>query len=194
MSKCLRAALAAALVSLIAPAAAQEPVKIGLIVDRIGFSKAWSEPITQGAIYAAKELNAKGGVLGRKVELVIEDDQSKPDLSATAARKLSEGGADFILSLTHTVAALQAQTVTGETQTPHLAPSLTVDTLTTQINTPNFWQTGPLASTQIATLLSYARHRNYKRVALISDNSAISQATAKAFRDEFDKNRIEVVV
>jgi len=183
---------ALALVALAGNVAAQDTVKIGLIVDRIGFAKAWSEPITQGAIYAAKELNAKGGVLGKKVELLIEDDQSKPDLSATAARKLSEAGADFILSLTHTVAALQAQTVTVETKTPHLAPSLTVDTLTTQINNPNFWQTGPLASTQIATLLSYARHKNYKRVALVSDNSAISQATAKAFKDEFSKTGIEL--
>src|SRR5437868_10541762 len=193
MTRSLRAAFAAILISLIAPAAAQEPIKIGLIVDRIGFAKAWSEPITQGAVYAAKELNAKGGVLGRKVELLIEDDQSKPDLSATAARKLEDAGAAFILSLTHTVAALQAQSVTVETKTPHLAPSLTVDTLTTQIPNPNFWQTGPLASTQIATLLSYARHSNYKKVALISDNSAISQATAKAFKAEFDKNRIEVI-
>lgn len=183
----------AALVALTAPAIAQDTVKIGMIVDRIGFAKAWSEPISQGAVYAVKELNSKGGILGKKVELLTEDDQSKPDLSATAARKLAEAGADFILSLTHTVAALQAQTVTIETKTPHLAPSLTVDTLTTQVNNPNFWQTGPLASTQIATLLSYARHRNYKRVALLSDNSAISQATAKAFKAEFDKTGIEVV-
>ena len=189
----LRNTLLAVLFALAAPAVAQDTIKIGLIVDRIGFAKAWSEPITQGAVYAARELNAKGGVLGRKVELVIEDDQSKPDLSATAARKLEEQGVAFILSLTHTVAALQAQTVTVETKTPHLAPSLTVDTLTTQIQNPNFWQTGPLASTQIATLLSYARHKNYKRVALLSDNSAISQATAKAFKAAFDQNRIEVV-
>ena len=186
-------AACAALVTLAAPAFAQDTIKIGLIVDRVGFAKAWSEPITQGAVYAARELNAKGGVLGRKVELLMEDDQSKPDLSATAARKLEEQGVAFILSLTHTVAALQAQTVTVETKTPHLAPSLTVDTLTTQIQNPNFWQTGPLASTQIATLLSYARHKNYRRVALISDNSAISQATAKAFKAEFDRNKIELV-
>jgi branched-chain amino acid transport system substrate-binding protein len=185
--------LAAALLAAAVPALAQDSIKIGLIVDRIGFAKAWSEPITQGALYAARELNAKGGVLGRKIELVIEDDQSKPELSALAARKLDGAGVSFILSLTHTVAALQAQTVTVESRTPHLAPSLTVDTLTTQINNPNFWQTGPLASTQIATLLSYARHKNYRRVALVSDNSAISQATAKAFKAEFDKNGIQVV-
>lgn len=176
-----------------APAAAQETIKIGIITDRVGFAKAWSEPISQGAIYAAKELNAKGGILGKKVELLIEDDQSKPDLSASAARKLDEAGAAFILSITHTPAAIQAQSVTLETKTPHLAPSLTVDTLTTQVNNPNFWQTGPLASTQIATLLSYARNKKYKRAALISDNSAISQATAKAFKAELEKTGIEVV-
>jgi len=189
----MRTFFAVVFFALTAPAVAQDTVKIGLIVDRIGFAKAWSEPISQGAVYAVKELNAKGGILGRKVELLTEDDQSKPDLSATAARKLEADGAAFILSLTHTPAAIQAQTVTVETRTPHLAPSLTVDTLTTQISNPNFWQTGPLASTQIATLLSYARHKSYKRVALVSDNSAISQATAKAFKNEFDKNGIEVV-
>ena len=131
--------LVAALLAAAAPAFAQDSIKIGLIVDRVGFSKPWSEPITQGAVYAARELNAKGGVLGRKIELLIEDDQSKPELSATAARKLDGAGAAFILSMTHTVAALQAQTVTVESKTPHLAPSLTVDTLTTQINNPNFW-------------------------------------------------------
>ena len=192
MRAMIRLFAAAALVAA-APALAQESIKIGLIVDRVGFAKAWSEPITQGALYAARELNAKGGVLGRKVELLLEDDQSKPELSAVAARKLEGAGVAFILSLTHTVAALQAQTVTVETKTPHLAPSLTVDTLTTQINNPNFWQTGPLASTQIATLLSYARQKNYRRVALVSDNSAISQATGKAFKAEFDRNGIQLV-
>lgn len=182
-----------ALLVVAAPAFAQDSIKIGLIVDRIGFAKAWSEPITQGAVYAARELNAKGGVLGRKIELLIEDDQSKPELSATAARKLEGAGVAFILSLTHTVAALQAQTVTVESKTPHLAPSLTVDTLTTQIDNPNFWQTGPLASTQIETLLAYARTKNYRKVALVSDNSAISQATAKAFKAQFDKAGLQLV-
>src|SRR3954467_11582527 len=131
-------AACAALVTMAGPAFAQDSIKIGLIVDRIGFAKAWAEPITQGAVYAARELNANGGVLGRKVELLMEDDQSKPDLSATAARKLEDAGAAFILSLTHTVAAVQAQPVTVETSTPHLAPSLTVVLSTGQILTCSF--------------------------------------------------------
>ena len=191
MAKLLLAGVAALLSC---AAYAQETIRIGVITDRVGAAKPWSEPILQGAIYAARELNEKGGLLGRKVELLIEDDQAKPDVSASAARKLEEAGAAFILSTTHTPAALQAQQVTRETRTPHLAPSLTVDTLTTQIDNANFWQTGPLASTQIATLLAYARNRSYRRVALLADNSAISQATAAAFKAAFARNAIEVVV
>ena len=174
-------------------ALAQDTIKLGVITDRVGFAKPWSEPITAGAVYAVKELNAKGGILGKKVELLIEDDQGKPDVSATVARKLDEAGVSFIISTTTTPAALQAQSVTVETKTPHLAPSLTVDTLTTQIQNPNFWQTGPLASSQMATLLAYTRNKNYKRVAIFADNSAISQATATAFKAELEKANIQVV-
>ena len=65
---------------------AQDTIKLGVITDRIGPAKPWSEPITLGAVYAVRELNAKGGLLGKKVELLIEDDQGKPDISAAVAR------------------------------------------------------------------------------------------------------------
>ena len=163
---------------LMAPAAfAQNTIKIGMITDKVGPAKGFAEPVAQGAVYAVKELNAKGGLLGRQVELLVEDDQAKPDVSATAARKLADAGVAFILSVSVTTATQQAQSVTLETKVPHLTPSNSGDTLTTQISNPNFWQTGPLGSTQIATLLSYARNKNFKRVALITDNSDLGQLT-----------------
>ena len=187
------AAAAGALV-LLAPAAfAQNTVKIGIITDKVGPAKGYAEPITQGAIYAVKELNAKGGVLGRQIELLVEDDQSKPDVSATVARKLVDAGAVFILSVSVSPATQQAQSVTLETKTPHMTPSNSGDTLTTQIANPNFWQTGPLGSTQIATLLSYARNKNFKRVALIADNSELGQITARFFKAGLEKSNIQVV-
>jgi branched-chain amino acid transport system substrate-binding protein len=125
------------------------PIRIGMITDKVGPAKPYAEPVAAGAIYAVKELNAKGGLLGRPVELLVEDDQGRPDVSATAARKLVDAGAAFILSVSLTPATQQAQNVTRETRTPHMTPSNSGDTLTTQIDNPNFWQTGPLGSTQI---------------------------------------------
>jgi branched-chain amino acid transport system substrate-binding protein len=121
-------------------------------------------------------------VLGRKIELLIEDDQSRPDISAALARKLIDQGAVFILSVSLSPATQQQQTVTMEAKTPQMTPMNSADYLTTQLDNPYFWQTGPLGSTQIATLLAHAKSKNFKRVALITDNSDLGQAIAKAFK------------
>jgi branched-chain amino acid transport system substrate-binding protein len=132
-------------------------------------------------------------VLGRKIELLIEDDQGRPDISAAMARKLVDAGAVFILSITLTPATQQQQNVTLEAKTPQMTPMNSGDTLTTQLPNPYFWQTGPLGSVQIATLLSHARSKQLKRVALISDNSDLGQLLAKFFRAGLEKSGIQVV-
>jgi len=187
-------ALGAAALVLAAPLAfGQNTIKIGMITDKVGPAKGYAEPVAQGAVYAVKELNAKGGLLGKQVELLVEDDQGKPDISATAARKLVDSGVAFILSVSLTPATQQAQSVTLETKTPHITPSNSGDTLTTQIDNPNFWQTGPLGSTQIATLLSYARNKNFKKVALLTDNSDLGQLTNRFFKSALEKAQIAIV-
>ena len=185
------AMLSAALIA--AGAYAQDTIKIGVITDRVGVSKPYAEPATEGIIFGANELNKKGGVLGRKIELLIEDDQSKPDVSAALARKLIDQGAVFILSVSLSPATQQQQTVTMEAKTPQMTPMNSADYLTTQLNNPYFWQTGPLGSVQIATLLAHAKTRNLKRVALITDNSELGQAIAKAFRAGLEKAGIQIV-
>src|SRR4051794_28086026 len=172
---------------------AQETIKIGVITDRVGVSKPYSEPATEGMLFGANEINKKGGVLGRKLELLVEDDQSKPDVSAALARKLVDQGAVFILSVSLSPATQQQQTVTMEAKTPQMTPMNSADYLTTQLDNPYFWQTGPLGSTQIATLLAHARSKNLKRVALITDNSDLGQAIGKAFRGALDKAGIQLV-
>jgi branched-chain amino acid transport system substrate-binding protein len=189
----LLAAMAVALAAGAFPAHAQNTIRIGVITDKIGPAKPYAEPITQGIEMGANEINAKGGVLGRKIELLIEDDQGKPDVSAAMARKLVDNGAVFILSVSLTPATQQAQTVSLQTKTPHMTPSNSGDTLTTQIDNPYFWQTGPLGSIQIATLLSYAGAKNYKRAALVSDNSDLGQLLARFFRSGLEKAGIQVV-
>ena len=55
-------------------AAAQDTIKVGVITDRVGSAKFYAEPVTRGVELGAKVLNAKGGVLGRRIELLTEDD------------------------------------------------------------------------------------------------------------------------
>src|SRR5688500_18420985 len=183
----MRKWLAALLAAVSASVLAQETIKIGVITDRVGVSKPYSEPATEGVIFGADEINRKGGVLGRRIELLIEDDQSRPDISAALARKLIDQGAVFIMSVSLSPATQQQQTVTMEAKTPQMTPMNSGDTLTTQLPNPYFWQTGPLGSVQIATLLAHAKSKNFKRVALITDNSDLGQAIAKAFKATLEK-------
>ena len=176
-----------------AGAYAQDTIKIGVITDRVGVSKPYSEPATEGVVFGAQEINRRGGILGRKVELLIEDDQSRPDISAALARKLVDQGVVFILSVSLSPATQQQQTVTMEAKVPQMTPMNSADYLTTQLDNPYFWQTGPLGSVQIATLLAHAKTKNFKRVAVITDNSDLGQAIAKAFKGTLEKAGIQIV-
>ncbi len=75
-------------VALAFPASAQETIKIGLVTALSGQSARAGEAITRGLSVAIDELNAKGGVLGRKFELVRRDDEATPAKGVIAAREL----------------------------------------------------------------------------------------------------------
>lgn len=175
-------------------ASAQDTIKIGVVTDKVGSGKFYAEPVTRGVELAAKVLNDKGGVLGKKIQLIIEDDQNKPDVSAAKARKLVDDGVIAIISNTGSPATQQAQTVSLETKTPHLTPANSADTLTTALDNPYFFQTGPLASIQLATLMAYTKSRGFKQVAIVRDNSALSQSFAESFRAGLEKAGIKVAL
>src|SRR3954447_304678 len=78
--------LALALAS--AGAQAQETIKIGVIQPLTGSVAYNGTTDVNGIKLALSEINAKGGVLGKQVELVIEDGQCKPANSVNAAEKL----------------------------------------------------------------------------------------------------------
>ena len=71
-------------------ARAAEPVKIGILLDLTGALEAYGKPIQNGAILATEQLNAAGGPLGRKLELVHRDSQTDPTAGIDAAKKLVE--------------------------------------------------------------------------------------------------------
>ena len=53
-------------------AQAADPIKIGVITDRVGNSAAWAKPIEQGMEMAVNEINAAGGVLGRQLNCAMK--------------------------------------------------------------------------------------------------------------------------
>jgi branched-chain amino acid transport system substrate-binding protein len=67
---------------------AQQSIRIGVIQPLTGAFAASGTYVANGARIAADEINASGGVLGRRIELVVEDNKSNPTEAAAAAEKL----------------------------------------------------------------------------------------------------------
>ena len=67
---------------------AQDTLKLGLVAAMSGQSAKSGEAIVRGLSLAIDEINAKGGLLGKKVELLVRDDESNPAKGVVAAREL----------------------------------------------------------------------------------------------------------
>src|ERR671910_742366 len=82
------AAAVAGLALAMGPALAQETIKIGVNQPLTGAVAASGTYVAQGAQIAAEEINANGGIDGKKIELIIEDNKSNPKEAVAAAEKL----------------------------------------------------------------------------------------------------------
>ena len=71
-------------------AQSKEPLRIGCPLPLTGPFAALAADMQRGAVLAADELNTKGGVMGRKVEVLFRDDQLKPAIGAQRTKELIE--------------------------------------------------------------------------------------------------------
>ena len=83
-------ACAAVVAWFVAPAAAQETIKIGFFAPITGPAAADGASAKQAVELAAKEVNAAGGIMGRKIDLIVYDDRFSPQESVAIANKLIE--------------------------------------------------------------------------------------------------------
>lgn len=92
-------ALVAASTLLAAPAGAQETYKVGISAGLTGYAATVDRAWRDGVELAAATVNARGGVMGRKIQVIVEDNRSEPQEAVTVYRKmLSSDGAQVFVS------------------------------------------------------------------------------------------------
>lgn len=99
-----------------------DELKIGYIGGASGFSAAFGVPTRDGVEAAVKAVNADGGVLGRKIKLVIADDKGDPTASQTAMRRLASDGVQLAISGSSSAASLAHQSVAAQNQVLVISP------------------------------------------------------------------------
>jgi len=101
------------------------PIKIGHIAAMTGGTANFGQSCDKGARIAMQEINAKGGVLGRQLELLTEDDRSLAPEARTTAIKLIEQGAVALIGEVASSSSIAAAPEAQKAQVPMVSPAST---------------------------------------------------------------------
>jgi branched-chain amino acid transport system substrate-binding protein len=185
---------------LAAPAMAQEPIRIGAINPYSGPVALYGDEVSRGYQIAIDEANAKGGVIGRKIELV-RGDAGNPQQGISAVEKLASEKVDIFtgtyvsaVSNAASDAAMRYSKIYWDTNA--LAADLT------QRGLPNFIRSGPYAASfaevsaqAVRELLAPALGKPVKglKVWLESEDSIYGTSIAKLQKELMEKEGVTVV-
>ena len=176
----------ACVAALLASARAAEPIKIGEIQPLTGKEAAFGQAARKGVIIAVDEINARGGVLGRPVVMVVEDNQSRPGDSATIARKLiTHDKAVAVISGGTSSNCLEIAPICQASRIPFVATTATAPEVTEKRN--YVFRVCFIDPFQGGVLAKFARGTlQVKRVALLTSvSSSYSVGLSKVFRERF---------
>ncbi len=181
-----RSLVALAVMGALSGAAAQESVKIGEYASLTGKEAAFGQSSHKGTILAVEELNAAGGVLGRPIELITDDNQSKQGESATIVKKLIfREKVVGILGEVASMRSLEAAPLCQAYKTPMISPSSTNPKVTEIGN--YIFRVCFIDPFQGTVMAKFAKEtlKIHRVAVLTSVSSAYSVGLAKYFKERF---------
>ena len=180
--------------SLPLPADAQTPIKIGASMSVTG---TYAKPGTyqkQGYDVCIDELNAKGGILGRKVELVIYDDQSTPATAVRLYEKLiTEDKVDAVMGPYSSAVSEAVANVTEKYKKVMVAPLAATTSIFKKGRKYIFMVITP-AENYLDGLIDMAAKRGLKTVAIINEDTLFPKASAAGTAEAAKKRGMQVVL
>ena len=167
--------------------AAQAQIKIAVAGPITGPNAAFGAQLRQGAEMAAADINARGGINGQKIEIVIGDDVSKPEQGVSVANKLVGDGVKFVIGHFNSGVTLPASNVYAENGMLMITPAAT----NPQITERNLWnvfrtcgrddQQGEVAAKYIVEKFAG------KKVAIIHDKTTYGKGLADETKKAINK-------
>ena len=163
------------------PAAeAQRPIAIGLLQALTGPMATSERPLVAAVKLAVEEINANGGLLGRRVELHIEDTRSEPALAAAAATRLIHERGAVALFGCWTSACRQAVRPVVEAQHHLLFYPLAHEGME---RSPHIVYTGPTPNQQVLPATDWAMNGFGRRVYLVGTDGPFPRHVNAMLRD-----------
>lgn len=166
---------------------AADTIKLGVAGPHSGDLAPYGIPAMKAAQLVVKEINAKGGVLGKQVELLIQDDQCKPEIATNTATKLVTQGAHVVLGHICSGATKAAMGIYKDAKIVAMSPSATNPALTQSGDYPNFYRTIASDDMQAKMAVDFAiNDLGVKKIAVVHDKGDYGKGFA-----EFAKKFVE---
>jgi branched-chain amino acid transport system substrate-binding protein len=180
---------------------ASNDVKIGMVYELTGNTASYGTSAADGAKLAFKELNAKGGVLGKQIKIITADNKGEPSESANAMTKvITQDKVIAVTGFTVSSCGIAGSSVAEDNKIPLVAaatvnPRVTVDDKTGKVKEYTF-RACFIDSFQGTVGANFALNSlNTKKAAMMVDNSSdYSKGLAQIFKEVFTKGGGQVMV
>src|SRR5207245_11548012 len=163
-------------------ASAQRPIKVGFPIILSGPGALFGEPASKGAQMFVDEINAKGGVLGRKMELVIRDTKGQPDEAVRVAREMIlKDNVDFLVGTVTSAEGPAVSVVAKENKIVFIAPIPKTDQLTAPDKLhPYVFRVAANTTVEGRSAAEVVAKWNVKQIATIGPDYAYGQDVTRA--------------
>jgi branched-chain amino acid transport system substrate-binding protein len=184
----------AVVLSLLSPgsAFAADTVKIGLMAPITGSWASEGQEMKKNVELLAEEQNAKGGLLGKKVEVIVEDDGGDPRTASLAAQRLTTKGVVAVIGTYGSAVTEASQNIFDEAKIVQIANGSTAVRLTEK-GLKYFFRTCPRDDEQGRVGAITLERLKAKKVALLHDNSAYAKGLADEINSLLKAKKVEVV-
>lgn len=154
------------------------PIKLAAVIPMSGSSAPTGAYMKNGAQMAVDEINAKGGVLGRQLELEVEDEACEPGQATAAANKAVSNGAMVSVGGYCSGATLPTLPIFNRANVPMIIPAANSQDLVKQ-NLKNVFLINGTGVQQAQAAVTYMKKSGVKSVAVVDDNTSYSKDIAQ---------------
>ncbi len=172
-------------------------IKIGFPIPLSGPTAVYGQPVLQGAQMAVAEINAKGGVLGKKLVLLPRDSKANADEAVRLSRELIiKDNVDFLVGTLTSAEAPAVSTVAKENKIVFIAPTSKSRILTdAQHIHPYIFRISSNTDVEgLAGATEMARFKSVKTVATIAPDYAYGRDSINAFIKALAKLRPDIKI
>src|SRR2546421_9985027 len=162
---------------------AQKPIKVGMPIPLSGPPALFGDPASKGAMMFVEETNAKGGVLGRKLELLVRDSKADANEAVRQARELIlKDNVDFLVGTVTSAEGPAVSVVAKENKIVFIAPIPKTDQLTAPEKLhPYVFRVAANTTVEGRSAAEVVAKWNVKQIATIGPDYAYGQDVTRAF-------------